>query len=131
MNPIERDPLQKKLEITNWIIMGILLMLSGIFMPYKFTLGMVLGGFISIVNFHWLERDLRSVFGKLSERSGSFLMIKYFLRFAVTGAALYFIITGNIVDIVGLLVGLSTVVITMVVTAIAAFSKKNCVEEVS
>jgi hypothetical protein len=58
-------------------------------------------------------------------------MIKYFLRFAVTGAALYFIITGNIVDIVGLLVGLSTVVITMVVTAIAAFSKKNCVEEVS
>jgi len=113
------------------MIMGILLMVSAIFMPYRFTLGMVLGGFISIVNFHWLERDLRKVFGRLSERSGSFLMLKYFLRFAVTAVALYFIITGNIIDIVGLLVGLSTVVITMVVTAIAAFSKKNCVEEVS
>jgi uncharacterized membrane protein (DUF485 family) len=131
VNPIERDPLQKKLEITNWIIMGILLMLSFFFMPYRFTLGMVLGGFISIVNFHWLERDLRNVFGRLSERSGSFLMIKYFLRFAVTAVALYFIITENIVDIIGLLIGLSTVVVTMVVTAIAAFSKKNCVEEVS
>jgi len=111
--------------------MGILLMLSLFFMPYKFTLGMVLGGFISIVNFHWLERDLRNVFGKLSERSGSFLMIKYFLRFTVTGVVLYFIITAEIVDIIGLLIGLSIVVVAMVVTAIAAFSKKNCVEEVS
>jgi hypothetical protein len=131
VNHTERDPLQKKLEITNWIIMGILLMLSLIFMPYRFTLGMVLGGFISIVNFHWLERDLRKVFGRLSEGSGSVLMLKYFLRFAVTAVALYFIISGNIIDIIGLVVGLSTVVVTMVVTAIAAFSKKNCVEEVS
>ena len=100
-------------------------------MPYRFTLGMVLGGFISIVNFHWLERDLRKVFSRLSDRSSSFLMLKYFLRFAVTGVVLYFIITGDIVDIVGLIIGLSTVVVTMVVTAIAAVSKKNCVEEVS
>lgn len=106
-------------------------MLSAIFMPYRFTLGMVLGGFISIVNFHWLERDLRKVFGRLSERSGSVIMLKYFLRFTVTAVALYFIISGNIIDLIGLVVGLSTVVITMVVTAIAAFSKKNCVEEVS
>jgi len=66
MNHTEKDPLQKKIEITNWIIMGILLMLSFFFMPYRFTLGMVLGGFISIVNFHWLDLDLRKVFSRLS-----------------------------------------------------------------
>jgi hypothetical protein len=131
MNHTEKDPLQKKIEMTNWIIMGILLMLSFFFMPYRFTLGMVLGGFISIVNFHWLDRDLRKVFSKLSERSGSFVMVKYFIRITVTAVVLYFIISADIVDIIGLLIGLSTVVITMVFTAIAAYSKKNCLEEVS
>jgi len=131
MNHTEKDPLQKKIEITNWIIMGILLMLSFFFMPYRFTLGMVLGGFISIVNFHWLDRDLRKVFSRLSERSGSFVMVKYFIRITVTAVVLYFIISADIVDIIGLLIGLSTVVITMVFTAIAAYSKKNCLEEVS
>jgi hypothetical protein len=130
MNRIEKDPLQKKIEITNWIIMGILLMLSFFFMPYRFTLGMVLGGFISIVNFHWLDRDLRKVFSRLSERSGSFVTVKYFIRITVTAIVLYLIITSDIVDIIGLLVGLSTVVVTMVFTAIAAYSKKNCLEEV-
>jgi hypothetical protein len=131
MNHTEKDPLQKKIEITNWIIMGILLMLSFFFMPYRFTLGMVLGGFISIVNFHWLDRDLRKVFSRLSERAGSFVMVKYFIRITVTAVVLYFIISTDIVDIIGLLIGLSTVVITMVFTAIAAYSKKNCLEEVS
>ena len=131
MNYTEKDPLQKKIEITNWIIMGILLMLSFFFMPYRFTLGMVLGGFISIVNFHWLDRDLRKVFSRLSERAGSFVMVKYFIRITVTAVVLYFIISADIVDIIGLLIGLSTVVITMVFTAIAAYSKKNCLEEVS
>jgi ATP synthase I chain len=130
MNHTEKDPLQKKIEITNWIIMGILLMLSFFFMPYRFTLGMVLGGFISIVNFHWLDRDLRKVFSRLSERSGSFVMVKYFIRITITAVVLYFIISADIVDIIGLLIGLSTVVITMVFTAIAAYSKKNCLEEV-
>ncbi len=131
MNHTEKDPLQKKLEIANWIIMGMLLMLSFFFMPHRFTLGMLLGGFISIVNFHWLDRDLRKAFGRLSEKSGSAIMFKYIIRFTATAIALYFIISGNIVDIIGLVVGLSTVIITMVFTAIAAFSKKNCVEEVS
>ncbi|MEN6321507.1 MAG: ATP synthase subunit I [Syntrophaceae bacterium] len=130
MNHIEKDPLQKKLEITNWIIMGILLVLSFIFMPYRFTLGMLLGGFISIVNFHWLDRDLRSVFRRLSERASTLVMFKYIIRFTVTAVVLYLIITSDIVDIVGLLIGLSTVIITMVFTAVAAFSKKNCLEEV-
>ena len=125
MNHTEKDPLQKKIEITNWIIMGILLMLSFFFMPYRFTLGMVLGGFISIVNFHWLDRDLRKVFSRLSERSGSFVMVKYFIRITITAVVLYFIISADIVDIIGLLIGLSTVVITMVFTAIAAYSKKK------
>ena len=129
MNRTEKDPLQKRLELTNWIILGILTLISFFFMPRKFALGMLLGGFISIVNFHWLVRDLRKAFRSLSEKSNSVVMFKYYIRFAVTAIALYFIITGDIVDIIGLLIGLSTVVIAIVITTVTLYSKKNCVEE--
>jgi chromate transport protein ChrA len=129
VNRTEKDPLQKRLELTNWIILGILTLISFFFMPRKFALGMLLGGFISVVNFHWLVRDLRKAFKSLSEKSNSAVMFKYYIRFAVTAIALYFIITGDIVDIIGLLVGLSTVVIAIVITTVALYSKKNCVEE--
>jgi lipid-A-disaccharide synthase-like uncharacterized protein len=98
-------------------------------MPYKFALGILVGGFISIVNFHWLVRDLRKAFRSLSEKSNTAVMFKYYIRFGVTGIALYFIITGDLVDIIGLLIGLSTVVIAIVITTVALYSKKNCVEE--
>ena len=130
MNRTEKDPLQKRLELTNWIILGILTLISFFFMPRKFALGMLLGGFISIVNFHWLVRDLRKAFRSISEKSNSAVISKYYIRFAVTAIALYFIITGDIVDIIGLLIGLSTVVIAIVITTVALYSKKNCVEEV-
>ena len=131
MNRTEKDPLQRKLELANWVILGVLLVLSFILMPYRFAFGMLLGGFISIVNFYWLGRDLKKAFSGLSERSNASIMFKYYIRFAVTAVALYFIISGDLVDIIGLLIGLSTVVIAIVFTAIAtAYSKKNCIEEV-
>jgi hypothetical protein len=129
VNHTEKDPLQKRLELTNWIILGILTAISFVFMPYKFALGILLGGFISIINFHWLVRDLRKAFRSLSEKSNTAVMFKYYIRFGVTAIALYFIITGDIVDIIGLLIGLSTVVIAIVITTVALYSKKNCVEE--
>jgi len=129
VNPIEKDPLQKRLELTNWIILGALTAVGFFFMPLKFALGMLLGGFISILNFHWLVRDLRKAFRNLTEKSNSLVMFKYYIRFGVTAVALYFIITSDIVDIIGLVVGLSTVVIAIVITTIALYTKKNCVEE--
>jgi len=129
VNRTEKDPLQKKLELTNWIILGIFTVASFIFMPCRFALGLLLGGFISILNFHWLARDLRKAFKNLSHRSNSVVVSKYYIRFAITAIALYFIITGDMVDIIGLLLGLSTVVIAIVITAVGLYSKRNCIEE--
>jgi len=130
VNRTEKDPLQKKLELTNWIILGIILAPSFIFLSQQFTLGVLLGGLISIVNFHWLGRDLRKVFSILSDSSKSSMMFKYYIRFGITAVILYFIITGGLVDIIGLLAGLSLVVVNVVFTVVTTFSKKNCLEEV-
>jgi hypothetical protein len=129
VNPIEKDPLQTRLEITNWVILAILVLLSWLFMSPRFTLGVILGSLISIVNFHWLHRDLRKVFSNLTGSVKGRIMFKYYIRLAVTAVVLYFIVSREVVDVVGLIAGLSVVVINIVVTAVMVLSKKNSVEE--
>jgi MFS superfamily sulfate permease-like transporter len=129
VNPIEKDPLQRKLEILNWIILGLFVLISLLFWTFPFTLGILLGGLISIVNFFWLKRDLRAVFSNLTGRAKSAIMFRYYLRFFVSAVVIFFIISRTIVDVMGLLIGLSIVVINIVLTLLMGVSKKNLVEE--
>ena len=130
MNRTEKDPLQKRLEITNWILLVVLVAGSLFLQSPRFTLGILLGGLISVVNFHWLYRNLLSVFTKHLNRAKAALMLRYYLRLAVTAIALFLIISRNLVDVIGLVIGLSIVVLNIVLTTLLALSRKNHVEEV-
>ncbi|SEM53335.1 ATP synthase I chain [Syntrophus gentianae] len=130
MDPIEKAPLQRKLEITNWVVLGLLILGSTILQSFHFSLGVLLGGLISIVNFYWLHQNLRNTFQRLMDGSKSSILLKYCVRLAVTAVILYLIIAYRIADVLGLLLGLSIVVINMVFTVIMTFHKKNF-EEVS
>ncbi len=126
----EKDPFQQKLEVINWIMLGAFVLVSQILFSSLFTLGVLLGGFISIINYHWLNHDLKKVFETLDDRAKTRVMLKYYIRFGVSAIVLYFIISSHIVDVIGLLVGLSIVLINIVLTAVMTLSKKNCLEEV-
>ncbi|MCU0583691.1 MAG: ATP synthase subunit I [Syntrophales bacterium] len=131
MNPTGKDLLQRKIEFRNIVILGLMLLVSLLLMPWRFTLGILLGGIVSIVNLYWLGRDLRVIFSNLSGKAKSAMMIRYYIRMAVTAVVLFFVITELPVDIIGLLVGLSLVVINIVFTAILEFQKKILPEEAS
>ena len=131
MNLIAKDPLQRRLEIANWIILAILFAVSLIFAPIKFCLGVVLGGFISILNFHGMEMGLRGFFQNPTGNVKRPTMIKYYIRLAITAIVLFFLISAGTVDVIGLILGLSVVVINIVLTMITALAKKNFIEEVS
>ena len=131
MNRTEKDPLQKRLEWTNWILLVALVALSLFLGSRRFTLGILFGGLISIINFYWLYRNLLSVFSKHLNRARMALMLRYYLRLTITAIVLYWIISRDMVDVIGLVTGLSIVVLNIVLTTIAAFSKKKPVEEAS
>ncbi|MDI9570754.1 MAG: ATP synthase subunit I [Pseudomonadota bacterium] len=131
MNLTVKDPFQQRLEIANWVVLAVLVFVGAVIFSWKFTLGVLLGGLISIVNYHWLCRDVRKVFAYLTHRAKSRIMFKYYIRFGVTAVALYFIVSSGIVEVAGLLIGLSTVIVNIVITAVTALSKKNCIEEVN
>lgn len=130
MNPIEKDPLLRKLELRNWFLLGALLLLSLPFAGREFMMGLLIGGLISIANFYWMGRDLRAAFRKLSEHLKVFVVFKFYIRLAVTAVVLYVVITRTPADIFGLLIGLSIVIVNIVLSTVMAFQKKILVEEV-
>ena len=130
MNLREKDPLQKRLEITNWVILAVLVIGSSLFGTLRFSLGVLCGGLISVVNFHGLYRNLLSVFTHHLSRAKTAIMIRYYIRLAVTAFALFWLISGEHVDVIGLVIGLSVVFMNIVLTTILVLSKKNCIEEV-
>jgi len=133
MIDIKKTIMQRNIELGNWVLLGILLIFSFLFLSDRFTLGVLLGGLISIANFHWLSRDLRGSFMKYADRAKPLMMVKYYIRFIVTGVVLFFVITRAPADVFGLLLGLSLVVINVIVTVIGVnlknplrrFRKKN------
>jgi len=130
VNLIVKDPLQRRIELANWVILIVLFIPAVIFAPFKFALGILMGGFISIVNFHWMDRSLRSAFAINTGNVKGKIVGKYFLRLASTGIVLYFLIAYNTVDVIGLLIGLSLVIINIIINVFTNMTKNNFLKEV-
>lgn len=130
MNLIVKDPLQKKIESANWIMLAILFIPALIFAPFKFSLGVLLGGFISILNYYWMERGLRGIFTNTAGNVKGPVIGKYYIRLVLTAIVLYFLIANGTVNVIGLLIGLSVVVINIIITLITTMAKKKLIEEV-
>lgn len=130
MNFIEKDPLQKRLERTNWAILATLVGSSLLLHSTRLSLGILCGGLISVVNFHWLYHNLMSVFTKHPDKAGKAVLVRYYFRLAVTAFVLFWVISGDLVDIIGLVIGLSVVSLSMILTTVLLVSKKNCIEGV-
>src|ERR1035437_1246748 len=113
MDPRGKRPLQKKIEFANWLVLGFLLLLGSVFASANFALGILAGGLISILNFYGLCRGLQKSFGEMKANQSpgkAPLILKYLLRLAITGVALYVILAKTTADVFGLVIGLSTVI---------------------
>jgi hypothetical protein len=82
-------------------------------MSPQFTLGVGFGGIIILINYQVLYFVLRKALipGRLS--SPKVVIAKYYLRLLGTGFILYVLIAKKLVDPIGLLIGLSVVVINL------------------
>ena len=112
--------------------MAVFLLLSLAFASASFTLGALAGGLISILNFYGLCRGLKTAFGQMANGSTgkASVIFKYIVRLAVTGLILYLVLVKVRADIFGLLIGLSTVVIGIVISAVLTVIDKSYLEEV-
>ncbi|MGE5838593.1 MAG: ATP synthase subunit I [Deltaproteobacteria bacterium] len=108
------------LSVLNWVVLLCFSSVSYFSMGPVWTLGVLLGGLIAIANFTVLQRTVRRAFSPEGIHQGARFSIvgKYYLRLLALGVILYVLIRRGWIDPLGLAVGLSTVLLSIVALGI-------------
>lgn len=117
MNVNEQKPLGTVL-LFSWILLGVMLATGWFLAGALMTKSLLIGGLLANTSFWLMQRDLtRLLQGELAAVKARFF-IKYYLRLAVIAVILFLVIRSGAVHLIGLLVGLSTIFISIAVVAI-------------
>ena len=103
---------------TNWILFAAASILGLLFCPAGFAKGIIFGGLIVTVNFHLLSRTLRKALTPPRLSSHNVILAKYYFRFFVSGLILFILISKDYVEPLGLFVGLSVVVASIMLATL-------------
>ncbi|CCK79995.1 MULTISPECIES: ATP synthase subunit I [Desulfobacula] len=113
---------------SNWLLLLFGGMIGLMMTPVKFALGIILGGLIVAINFHLLKNTLKNMFHPevVSEQGRSIVsnvLVKYYIRFAISGTVIFLLISNHIVHPLGLLAGLSVVVASMFMATVLELTR--------
>jgi len=108
---------------TNWVLFALAVAAGAALASVDFTLGIVSGGLIAAINFHLLARTLKKALTPPHIASHNVVLAKYYLRFMASGVIIFVLISGRYVAPVGLVIGLSVVVASVMLATICEVSK--------
>ncbi len=122
----------RDLKGLNWVILLVLVSVSYFLMKHAFTTGIIVGGLMVIANFHVFQRSIFQAFSPDGPRrvKKASVIAKFYLRLLTMGVLIYLCITQEWIHPVGLAIGLSIVVISIVVLGIHMI-RKSFSEETS
>ena len=108
---------------TNWILFCLATMLGFLLAPLNFAKGIFIGGLLVTINFHLLSKTLKKAFTPPHISSHRVILFKYYVRFIVSGILIFFLIAYHWVHPLGLVLGLSVVVVSIILATIREFKK--------
>jgi hypothetical protein len=108
---------------TNWILFATASIISFLIFPANYARGVFWGGLLVTVNFHLLARTLRKALTPPILSSHNVVIAKYYLRFLGSGLIIFVLIAGHFVHPVGLILGLSVVVCSIILATLREFAK--------
>jgi hypothetical protein len=109
----------RRLKIANWVGLGVLTALGYLGSGREFALGVLVGGLLVVFNFHLLHRFLKGTLEKAQAdpeskgRAQAFFAAKQLLRYTGLVAVIFLLVRYGWVNVLGLVVGLSTVALTL------------------
>jgi ATP synthase I chain len=122
------DLTPKTMKTTSWIILAVLVVAGWLWQGLDFAGGILVGGLVVIINFYWMAHILNSTlnrqwatreqFQTAGRQAAAFMVMKYIFRFTALAVIIFVLVKTGWVNIFGFLVGLSTVVLTLVVLGI-------------
>ena len=108
---------------TNWILFSIASIIGLVVSPPDFASGIVFGGLIVTLNFHLLYRTLKKAFRPSHLVSHNVVLTKYYIRFIISGFIIFVLISGHYVDPLGLVIGLSIVIASIILATMSELTK--------
>jgi ATP synthase I subunit len=115
--PIQQR-LLKFIVRSNWILLLLAAGAGHFTASPEVTLGVIAGGLIVTVNFHLLHRTLKKSLTPPHLASTNAVLIKYYIRFIISGLIILLLIAGGYVNPLGLIVGLSVVVASILLATL-------------
>lgn len=97
----------------NWVVFVAASIAAWAFATPGFARGILFGGLLVTVNFHMLARTLHKALTPPHVASHNTVLAKYYLRFMVSGVIIFALIAGKVVNPIGLVLGLSVVVFSI------------------
>jgi len=113
----------KFITITNWILFSIVSIVGFLITTPDFAKGIIFGGLIVTINFHMLYRTLKKAFRPPNLGSHNVILAKYYLRFIASGFIIFVLIAKHYANPIGLLIGLSIVVASIMLATIYEIKK--------
>ena len=109
--PLEELP--SLLGRRNWLILGLLLAVSLPCSDGALTAGILAGGLVAIAGFTWLQRSLRRLFAEQIPGARARYQFGFLLRLLALSSVLAVFIAVIKINPIGLVIGLSVVVINL------------------
>ena len=110
---------------TNWVLLFVTSLAGFLIFKPSFSRGIIFGGLIVTINFHLLSRTLKKAFTPPHLSSHNVILVKYYVRFFISGLIIFVLISRHYVDPLGLFIGLSVVVASMIIAT--AFELKKLI----
>ena len=109
---------------TNWLIFIAASLLGYIQLPLDFAKGIFAGGLLVTLNFHLLAKTLKRSLNPQNLSSSNIVLAKYYLRFFISALIIFYLISTQFVNPLGLVVGLSVVVLSLSIAAMCELTKQ-------
>lgn len=108
---------------SNWIVLAVASLLGIALTSPAFARGVIFGGLIVTLNFHLLARTLKKALHPAHLTSHNVILVKYYIRFIISGIIIFFLIYQHVVNPIGLFIGLSVVVISITLATLVELKK--------
>jgi len=115
---------------SNWVLLATASALGLLTASPAFSRGLIFGGLIVTVNFHLLAKTLHKALQPRQLTSSNVILAKYYIRFIVSGVIIFVLIHQQLVNPIGLFIGLSVVVASITLATMVEIKKLFCKEAV-
>lgn len=105
------------------IAVGLAVVLSSVFAPWRVTTGLLLGGLLSLLSHHWLRTSIAATFSGALEvgTKPQLTSVKYILRYVVIAVSVLVAYQLDVVSLPATIAGLCSFVVALFVEALREF----------